>query len=590
MKRTSMILMLLALATSWAYADVTFHNVTNLLPNAGGAAGTVAWGDVNSDGNPDLFVGGLDAAAGKLYLNVNGTFLDATGSYAIPDYCTRRIRSAEFLDYNNDGRLDLFLLTNDTHGLWLLRQTSNAQFVPVNVLNGTSVNGTIRGAVWTDVDQDGYLDLVISNVESAHAPMVVIQQAEHSEFVEMRDNPWENDLSGVGVISLMDFDRDGDQDIFFGSYDPAFEPRFYRNEGDDYTDLSERFGMRPKLGATGVAWADFDNDQRMDMFVPDYLEHTALFEGVNVNGEDYLAYSNGVRSIRAVMQPAKFAHAVDVDMNGWPDLFLVNQSGNGCQLLLNTEGEHWVDVARAAQLPVAEASIPGPTVISAAWADYDRDGDMDVAIAQGADGVQLYSNVIDNHPEFIALQLYEPYSQIPLSGVNVTMVFERCKRIATTSPASVGSGYDDRTIILANYSEYKSDRAELVIDWPGNTRQVIDLSELTLNNINMLYRPSSSEMAEAAEPQQPLEVADYSISPNPFNPTTTISFTLNEAADVQLKLYNLVGQEVAVLANQPYTAGVHRVAFNGSNLPSGIYFSRLTAGSVTEMKRMLLTK
>ena len=78
--------------------------------------------------------------------------------------------------------------------------------------------------------------------------------------------------------------------------------------------------------------------------------------------------------------------------------------------------------------------------------------------------------------------------------------------------------------------------------------------------------------------------------PNPFNPVTEIKFTLPEAARVTLRVYNIIGQEVASLVNGIEEAGFHSVKFEGSNLPSGTYIYRLQAGSVVQTKKMVLLK
>jgi len=78
--------------------------------------------------------------------------------------------------------------------------------------------------------------------------------------------------------------------------------------------------------------------------------------------------------------------------------------------------------------------------------------------------------------------------------------------------------------------------------------------------------------------------------PNPFNPSTQIEFRIPETGNVKLAVYNLVGEEVALLVNGQVEAGVHEVTFNASNLPSGAYFYKLQSGSKVEVKKMLLTK
>ena len=78
--------------------------------------------------------------------------------------------------------------------------------------------------------------------------------------------------------------------------------------------------------------------------------------------------------------------------------------------------------------------------------------------------------------------------------------------------------------------------------------------------------------------------------PNPFNPTTVINYTIPEAGLVSLKVYDVLGNEVADLVNQKQASGEYRVSFNASRLASGIYFYRLQAGKYTQVRKMMLLK
>jgi hypothetical protein len=89
----------------------------------------------------------------------------------------------------------------------------------------------------------------------------------------------------------------------------------------------------------------------------------------------------------------------------------------------------------------------------------------------------------------------------------------------------------------------------------------------------------------------PTEFALNQNYPNPFNPVTTIKFGLPSEASVDLRVYNILGQEVAVLINNEMkTAGNYDVSFNAKGLTSGIYFYRLTTGSFVETKKMILLR
>ena len=78
--------------------------------------------------------------------------------------------------------------------------------------------------------------------------------------------------------------------------------------------------------------------------------------------------------------------------------------------------------------------------------------------------------------------------------------------------------------------------------------------------------------------------------PNPFNPTTTITYTIPEKQDVKIRVYDPFGREVAELVNEVKAKGEHSVNFDGSNLASGVYYYTITAGNYTETKKLMLIK
>ncbi|MSQ46466.1 MAG: T9SS type A sorting domain-containing protein, partial [Ignavibacteria bacterium] len=78
--------------------------------------------------------------------------------------------------------------------------------------------------------------------------------------------------------------------------------------------------------------------------------------------------------------------------------------------------------------------------------------------------------------------------------------------------------------------------------------------------------------------------------PNPFNPATTIRYQVPNASNVSLKVYNMMGQEVATLVNGMKEAGNHTITFDGTKLASGVYLYQINAGSFQDVKKMILMK
>ncbi len=87
--------------------------------------------------------------------------------------------------------------------------------------------------------------------------------------------------------------------------------------------------------------------------------------------------------------------------------------------------------------------------------------------------------------------------------------------------------------------------------------------------------------------------ADYSLSqnyPNPFNPLTMISYQLPINSNVSLKVYNILGQDIATLVNEQQSAGTYSVSFDASAYSSGIYYFKLSSGSFNQVRKMVLMK
>jgi hypothetical protein len=100
--------------------------------------------------------------------------------------------------------------------------------------------------------------------------------------------------------------------------------------------------------------------------------------------------------------------------------------------------------------------------------------------------------------------------------------------------------------------------------------------------------PTGLEKGESALlPDQTVLGYNY---PNPFNPSTTISYGLPQKAHVRLEVFSMLGQRVAMLVDGEQEAGYHLVRFDGTGLASGLFFYRLRAGDFVETKRFLLLR
>ena len=114
--------------------------------------------------------------------------------------------------------------------------------------------------------------------------------------------------------------------------------------------------------------------------------------------------------------------------------------------------------------------------------------------------------------------------------------------------------------MLVNFAGGKSDRVRFAVDGIADVSDIPDRLNLSQNY------------------------------PNPFNPSTTINFQLPNSEFTTLKVYNILGKEVATLVSNKLNQGNHSYTFDGNNLASGVYYYQLVAGDFMEVKKMILLR
>jgi hypothetical protein len=111
--------------------------------------------------------------------------------------------------------------------------------------------------------------------------------------------------------------------------------------------------------------------------------------------------------------------------------------------------------------------------------------------------------------------------------------------------------------------------------------------------VSAQYYHFSTEIVVPTSSVEPAIVNDFSLEqnyPNPFNPSTKINYTLAERSNVTIKVYDVLGNEIATLINTTQEAGAYDVNFDASQLSSGLYIYTLSAGNFTSSKKMMLLK
>lgn len=609
MNRISMTLILLLgstmLAFAWSFSDVTtddmrWQSEPVVYPSIPYAS-CVAWGDINNDGQLDLFVGSDGWHNSQLYLNDgHGGFTNASNTWGMDRFTN--IRSAQLLDYDRDGLLDLFLITNHPEPLELYKQTSATRLVSVRLDMQSANFRDVSAVVWNDVNRDGRMDMIV-NAVGDDVPEVSVLIADENSMSLNRDGLLPENIENASTIGLIDYNLDGRLDVFVGSEDGG--SRFLQNNGDYYSDMRERLGLPEHVGATGLAWGDFNQDSYLDFATCGSPTQTGFYMGGVVNQNlvfhDVLRDPSGTGPTDILMDYAMFraitnassVHAIDANMDGWTDLFYVNASA-GSFLLLNEQGHGWT-YDPSINAAINRGHLPAT---AAAWADIDNDGDPDLALSCNEDGVLMLRNDLEIEHEYFTVRIADSQFDTPLLNCQVLVKFQDSGRQwATTSMASSSVGFDDMVCKFVNPTREHSRVLSITVVWPSGALSQCDIDDVTLWGETVIRPPllspgdlTGDNGSDRIGVPRPALMATLQNTPNPFNPSTTLNYTVPEAGWVELSVVNVLGQEVMSLVSGYSDAGVHAVHFDASTLPSGMYIARLNTAGQTMLHRMILTK
>jgi FG-GAP-like repeat len=345
-----------------------------------------AWADYDNDGDLDLFVG-FRYRPNRLYRNDDGVFTDVAAQVGLAD--TIETRAIAWGDFDADGDFDLFVgfAASPDRAKVYRNDDGGRRFVDVADQLGVRLEGTTRQPVWVDYDQDGDLDLFVAFRDHAN----VLLRNDGTGFVDVTTETGVGDpRKTVGVV-WFDLDADGDLDLFVANQD-GDQDGFFRNDGGRFTDIAPALGMnwpdRPSdHGSVGPAVSDYDRDGDFDLFVASY-------------GPDVLWQNQGDGTFANVASGTPLAgeyHSVtaawgDFDNDGWPDLYVSSYLSDQAEApdhLFHNRAGTFANV-------IPEAMLERGASHGVSWADYDGDGDLDLALANNnvAGSHYLYRNLL----------------------------------------------------------------------------------------------------------------------------------------------------------------------------------------------------
>jgi uncharacterized repeat protein (TIGR01451 family) len=211
--------------------DGTFtKNTTAAVSIDAGSSVAGVWADYDNDGDQDLFVANTNNENNFLYRNNgNGNFTKITAGAIVND--GGQSVGASWADYDNDGWLDLFVANAGNQNNFLYKNNRNGTFTKITA--GAIVNngGHSHGSAWADVNNDGWLDLFVANDQNSINFLYMNNKNGTFTAVDYRLSPFTTGGSNSFGSAFADYDNDGDMDLFVANHDNQNNqliPNYYR--------------------------------------------------------------------------------------------------------------------------------------------------------------------------------------------------------------------------------------------------------------------------------------------------------------------------------------------------------------------------
>ncbi len=469
------ILLLAAPCVTPGGAAPAFEDVTAAVGLTGVGNTNSAWGDFDGDGWVDLYDGAVlwKNDAGKKFVKLEQALPGAMGMWA---------------DFDNDGRLDLYC----TGGGKLYMGTEGGKFVDVSERVEKRPMGSSRGAAWLDMENDGFLDLYVGGYASPSWQNYNTDAIFKSEGGKSFKLTWQSEtiLPARGVTAA-DFDNDGDVDIHVSNYRLCGN-LLWRNDGTGKFEFaSVEYGVIGDLkegyyGHTiGSSWGDLDNDGNLDLFIGNFSHAPAshdrpkFYRNMGKAGKYHFEDKSAGAGL---VRQESFASPTlgDYDNDGDLDLYFTTVYGGDHSVLYRNEGG-W----KFKDVTSGEGLGDMPATYQAAWADFDNDGDLDLAT-----GGRLYRNT-GNSSHWLKVSL-EGAGKVNRSAIGTQVRIELGDAVLTRQVESSTGEANQNDLTLHFGLGSHAGPVKLLITWPGGKKQEVATKVDRTVKVKMKSAPASS--------------------------------------------------------------------------------------------------
>lgn len=568
-------------------AQIFTKITTGEIVNTPSDSRSVNWIDFNNDGFQDLMItNGSSAGANNLLYknNGDGTFSSIISSPIVTD--NKPSVGATWADFDNNGFIDCFV--TNWYGQNNLFYINNGNGVFSQALNQTLplVNdaGYSETAAWGDLNNDGLLDLVVSNSDGNKKNFLYLN-ADSQNFNKVQNGALVNDAFHSRCINLTDFDNDGDLDVFVTNENNENE-NLYENDGNANFTKNESYNFTNNMGNSMTSsWADIDNDGDLDLFIGNFQGFNALYINNGINGFS----KNNTDTISKTFAFTFGSNFGDIDNDGDLDLITTNAYGNGFlrNFLYINDG-----LGNFSKNESEVLSQDSGWSYGCAFADYNNDGFLDLAIANNLNGNQknsLYKNNT-NLNSWIEIKCQGSFSNYSAIGAKVRLKAQiNGNSVWQMREISSQSGYCGQNMLNVHFGLGNASNIDsLIIEWPSGTEE--SFSNLMVNQ--MLTATENNGITGTKIIKKNDAVIDnLTCFPNPFKEKMNFTFSIQQREWVKIEILDKAGNLVEILHNQYLNIGQHHFNWDASKKQvSGIYFLKISASKESIIEKINFVK